>query len=235
MEFKLIKLDLRGLGYQMNLDFSSVLPSFPFILEGVKVTLEIALYAGILGFVLGIILSLFKISNNKILGFLADAYTSIFRGTPLVLQLMIIYFGSPQVLGYQIEPFTAAVVSFALNSTAYISEIIRGGILAVDKGQSEAAMALGVPYRPMMLNIILPQALKNILPSLMNEFISLTKESAIVTTIGVMDIMRRAYQVGADKFRFIEPLLLAGVIYYIMVMILTLIGKAVERSMRKSD
>jgi arginine/lysine/histidine transport system permease protein len=219
----------------MNLDFSSVLPSFPFILEGVKVTLEIAFLAGLLGFVMGIILSLFKISNIKILGFLADAYTSIFRGTPLVLQLMIIYFGSPQVLGYQIEPFTAAVVSFALNSTAYISEIIRGGILAVDKGQSEAAMALGVPYRPMMLNIVLPQALKNILPSLMNEFISLTKESAIVTTIGVMDIMRRAYQVGADKFRFIEPLLLAGVIYYVMVMILTLIGKAVERSMRKSD
>ena len=183
----------------------------------------------------GIILSLFKISNIKILGFLADAYTSIFRGTPLVLQLMIIYFGSPQVLGYQIEPFTAAIVSFGLNSTAYISEIIRGGILAVDKGQSEAAMALGVPYRPMMLNIVMPQALKNILPSLMNEFISLTKESAIVTTIGVMDIMRRAYQVGADTFRFIEPLLLAGLIYYVLVMILTLIGKAVERRLRVSD
>ena len=109
---------------------------------------------------------------------------------------MIIYFGSPQVLGYQIEPITAAILSFGLNSTAYISEIIRGGIQAVDKGQSEAAMALGVPYRPMMLNIVFPQALKNILPSLMNEFITLTKESAIVTTIGVMDIMRRAYQVG---------------------------------------
>ena len=183
----------------------------------------------------GIILSLFKISKIKLLGWLADAYTSIFRGTPLVLQLMIIYFGSPQVLGYQIEPFTAAIISFGLNSTAYISEIIRGGILAIDKGQSEAAMALGVPYRPMMINIILPQALKNILPSLMNEFITLTKESAIVTTIGVMDIMRRAYQVGADKFRFIEPLLLAGMIYYVMVMILTLIGKAVERSLRKGD
>ena len=87
----------------------------------------------------------------------------------------------------------------------------------------------------MMINIILPQALKNILPSLMNEFITLTKESAIVTTIGVMDIMRRAYQVGADKFRFIEPLLLAGIIYYVMVMVLTLIGKAVERSLRKGD
>lgn len=219
----------------MNLDFTTVIPSFPYILKGIWVTIQIALFAGVLGFIFGIILSLFKISNIKILGWLADAYTSIFRGTPLVLQLMIIYFGSPQVLGYQIEPYMAAILSFALNSTAYISEIIRGGILAVDKGQSEAAMALGVPYRPMMVNIVLPQALKNILPALMNEFITLTKESAIVTTIGVMDIMRRAYQVGADKFRFIEPLLLAGIIYYVMVMGLTLIGKAVERSMRKSD
>lgn len=219
----------------MNLDFSAVLPSFPYILKGIWVTLQIALFAGIFGFVFGIILSLFKISHIKILNWFADLYTSIFRGTPLVLQLMIIYFGSPQVLGYQIEPINAAVLSFGLNSTAYISEIIRGGIQGVDKGQSEAAMALGVPYRPMMLNIVFPQALKNILPSLMNEFITLTKESAIVTTIGVMDIMRRAYQVGSDQFRFIEPLILAGIIYYVLVMLLTLLGKAVERRMRKSD
>lgn len=219
----------------MNLDFSSIMPSFPYILQGIWATLQIAFFAGILGFIFGIILSLFKISKIKMLGWFADVYTSIFRGTPLVLQLMIIYFGSPQVIGYQIEPYMAAILSFALNSTAYISEIIRGGILAVDKGQSEAAMALGVPYRPMMLNIVLPQALKNILPALMNEFITLSKESAIVTTIGVMDIMRRAYQVGAEKYRFIEPLLLAGIIYYVMVMGLTLLGKAVERSMRKSD
>jgi His/Glu/Gln/Arg/opine family amino acid ABC transporter permease subunit len=219
----------------MNLDFSAVLPSFPYILKGIWVTLQIALFAGIFGFVFGIILSLFKISHIKILNWFADLYTSIFRGTPLVLQLMIIYFGSPQVLGYQIEPINAAVLSFGLNSTAYISEIIRGGIQGVDKGQSEAAMALGVPYRPMMLNIVFPQALKNILPSLMNEFITVTKESAIVTTIGVMDVMRRAYQVGSDQFRFIEPLILAGIIYYILVMLLTLLGKAVERRMRKSD
>ena len=226
---------MRGWVFKMNLDFSSVLPSFPYILKGVWVTLQIAFFAGIFGFVFGIILSLFKISNIKILNWIADLYTSIFRGTPLVLQLMIIYFGSPQVLGYQIEPINAAVLSFGLNSTAYISEIIRGGIQGVDKGQSEAAMALGVPYRPMMLNIVFPQALKNILPSLMNEFITLTKESAIVTTIGVMDIMRRAYQVGSDQFRFIEPLILAGIIYYVLVMLLTLLGKAVERRMRKSD
>ena len=226
---------MRGWVFKMNLDFTAVLPSFPYILKGVWVTLQIAFFAGIFGFVFGIILSLLKISNIKILNWLADLYTSIFRGTPLVLQLMIIYFGSPQVLGYQIEPINAAVLSFGLNSTAYISEIIRGGIQGVDKGQSEAAMALGVPYRPMMLNIVFPQALKNILPSLMNEFITLTKESAIVTTIGVMDIMRRAYQVGSDQFRFIEPLILAGIIYYVLVMLLTLLGKAVERRMRKSD
>ncbi|WP_316570036.1 amino acid ABC transporter permease [Neobacillus sp. YIM B06451] len=219
----------------MELDFGQIVPSIPYILEGILVTLRIVLIAGILGFAFGIVLSLFKISSIKPLGWLADAYTSVFRGTPLVLQLMIIYFGSPQILGFQIEPYTAAIVSFALNSAAYISEIIRAGILAVDKGQREAALALGVPYRQMMWDIILPQALKNILPALMNEFITLTKESAIVTTIGVMDIMRRSYQVGAQHYSYFEPLIVAGLIYYLMVIILTFLGKLVERRMRRGD
>ncbi|XJZ26149.1 amino acid ABC transporter permease [Bacillota bacterium Lsc_1132] len=219
----------------MNLDFAPFIPSMPYILKGILVTLKIVILAGVLGFILGIILSLFKISTFKFLGWIADVYTSIFRGTPLVLQLMLIYYGSPQLVGYQIEPYTAAILSFALNSGAYISEIIRAGILAVDKGQREASMALGIPYGKMMWDIILPQALKNILPALMNEFISLTKESAIVTTIGVMDIMRRSYQVGAENYSFFEPLLIAGLIYYLMVVTLTFLGKAVERRMRRSD
>ncbi|MFJ7725444.1 MULTISPECIES: amino acid ABC transporter permease [Bacillaceae] len=219
----------------MNLDFAPFIPSMPYILKGILVTLQIVIIAGVLGFVLGTILSLFKISKIKILNWFANVYTSIFRGTPLILQLMLIYYGSPQVLGYQIEPYTAAILSFGLNSGAYISEIIRAGILAVDKGQQEAAMALGVPYGKMMWDIILPQALKNILPALMNEFISLTKESAIVTSIGVMDIMRRSYQVGADNYSFFEPLLIAGFIYYLMVITLTFLGKALEGRMRRSD
>ncbi|WP_251551295.1 amino acid ABC transporter permease [Neobacillus muris] len=219
----------------MNLDFTQFIPSLPYILKGVIVTLKIVILAGVLGFIFGIILSLFKISSIKVLGWFADLYTSIFRGTPLVLQLMLIYFGSPQIFGFQIEPYTAAVLSFSLNSGAYISEIIRAGILAVDKGQQEAAMALGVPYGKMMWDIILPQALKNILPALLNEFISLTKESAIVTTIGVMDIMRRSYQVGAEYYSYFEPLLIAGLIYYLMVITLTFLGKAVEGRMRRSD
>jgi arginine/lysine/histidine transport system permease protein len=230
-----MRLRKRGMRQIMNLDFAQFIPSMPYILKGIGVTLQIVLLAGLLGFALGIILALFKISSLKYLGWLADAYASIFRGTPLVLQLMLIYYGSPQIIGFQIEPYAAAVLSFGLNSAAYISEIIRAGILAVDKGQREASMALGIPYKRMMWDIILPQALKNILPALMNEFITLTKESAIVTTIGVMDIMRRSYQVGAQKYSFFEPLLIAGLIYYVMVITLTIIGKAVERRMRRSD
>ena len=216
----------------MNLDFTDIIPSMPYILEGVYTTLQIAALAALFGFLLGTIIALCKITTIKPLIWLADFYTSIFRGTPLVLQLMIIYFASPQLFGYQIEGYWAAVLAFSLNSAAYISEIIRGGILAVDKGQREAAMALGVPYSSMMANIILPQAYKNILPALMNEFITLTKESAIVTTIGVMDIMRRAYQVGGQTFQYLEPLLFAGLIYYVLVMILTLIGKMLEKRLQ---
>ncbi|CAM3990086.1 amino acid ABC transporter permease [Mesobacillus thioparans] len=219
----------------MDLDFTAILPSLPYILKGIGVTLKIVLVAGLLGFAFGIILAIFKISKYKALHWFADVYTSIFRGTPLILQLMIIYYGAPQIIGFEISSYTAAVVSFSLNSAAYISEIIRAGILAVDKGQKEAAMALGVPGNRMMRDIILPQALKNILPALMNEFITLTKESAIVTVIAANDIMRRAYIVGGDQYRFFEPLIFAGLIYYFMVISLTFIGKLVERRMRQSD
>ncbi|MBP1948493.1 amino acid ABC transporter permease [Virgibacillus litoralis] len=219
----------------MNLDFTQIVPYIPFILEGIWVTLKFVSMSIIAGFILGILLALCKITKVPFLKRLADVYTSIFRGTPLILQLMIIYFAVPQLTGYDIPEFLTAVLAFGLNSAAYVSEIIRAGILAVDKGQTEAAEALGVPYKPMMLNIILPQAIKNILPALMNEFITLTKESAIVSTIGYLDLMRRAQIVGADIYRNFEPLLLAGFIYWVMVYVMTQIGKVVERKLRYSD
>lgn len=219
----------------MNLDFSQIVPYIPFMLEGIWVTLKFVSISILIGFIIGTILSIFKITNIKWLKWFADAYTSIFRGTPLILQLMIAYFAVPQLTGYDISPLLAAVLAFGLNSSAYVSEIIRAGIMAVDKGQTEAAEALGVPYRSMMLNIILPQAFKNILPALMNEFITLTKESAIVSVIGYLDLMRRAQIVGADIYRNFEPLLFVGLIYWVMVYVLTQIGKLVERRMRQSD
>ncbi len=212
-----------------------MVPYIPFILEGIWVTLKFVIVAIILGSILGTILALFKIGSIKPLRWFADAYTSIFRGTPLILQLMIIYYSIPQLTGYDIFPFLSAILAFGLNSSAYISEIIRAGIQAVDKGQMEAAQALGIPYRAMMKDIILPQALKNILPALMNEFITLTKESAIVSTIGYLDLMRRAQVVGSDLFRNFEPLLFVGLIYWCLVMGLTVIGRMFERRLKQSD
>ncbi|WP_226679913.1 amino acid ABC transporter permease [Sutcliffiella horikoshii] len=206
-----------------------------YILAGVKVTLQVVSLAGILGFIIGTLLALCKIGRIKLLRIFADIYTSIFRGTPLVLQLMLIFFGLPQAIGITLEPVTAAILAFGLNSGAYISEVIRAGIMAVDKGQREAAMALGVPYRQMMKDIILPQALKNILPALMNEYITLTKESAIVTVIGVMDVMRRSFMTASNTYAYLEAFMFAGLIYYVLVMILTLIGKLIERRMRRYD
>ncbi|OZS77520.1 arginine ABC transporter permease [Tetzosporium hominis] len=219
----------------MNLDFSQIVPYIPFMLKGIWVTLQLVFVALILGFVLGTLIAIVKIMNNKVLRFLADAYTSVFRGTPLILQLMIIYFAVPQLTGYDIPTFLAGVLAFGLNSAAYISEIIRAGIQAVDKGQMEAAMALGIPYKPAMKDLILPQAMKNILPALMNEFITLTKESAIVSTISYMDLMRRAQVVGSDIYRNFEPLLFVGLIYYLLVMGLTVIGRKIEKRLRQGD
>ncbi|WP_268254710.1 amino acid ABC transporter permease [Bacillus pumilus] len=217
------------------MDFKDVIPQMPFILEGLKVTLSIVVVSLFLGFILGILLTLCKISVFKPLIWLADFYTSIFRGTPLVLQLLIIYFGLPQLLGFQIDQYWAAVAAFSLNSAAYVSEIIRAGINAIDKGQKEAAVALGIPYAKMMKDLLLPQAFKNISPALVNETITLTKESAIVTVIGLGDVMRRAYQAGAVTYNYLEPLIFAGLTYYVIVLVLTFVGKSVERKLKSND
>lgn len=216
-------------------DFTAVVPSIPYILKGIGITVQIVLGATAIGLILGILLALCKIGKITVLRLIADFYTSIFRGTPLVLQLLIIFYAFPQMFGINIEPMPAAIIAFGLNSGAYISEIIRGGINAVDKGQMEASLALGIPYSKMMKDIILPQAMKNILPALMNEFITLNKESAIVTVIGALDIMRRAYIVAGDTYRYLESLMIAGVIYYIMTLILTFLGKMLEKRMSRSD
>lgn len=219
----------------MNLDFSQIVPSMPFILKGILVTLQFTLLSALVGFALGTMLSLLKISAIKPLRWLAEFYTSIFRGTPLILQLALIYFATPQIIGYQISAIEAGVITFSLNSAAYSSETIRAGIMAVDKGQREASMSLGVSYRLMMLDIILPQAFKNILPALVNESIALLKDSALVSTIGALDLMRRGMVVAAEKYLYFEPLIVVGVIYYIMVMGLTQGAQVLERRLRRSD
>ncbi|NJO42125.1 MAG: amino acid ABC transporter permease [Cyanobacteria bacterium CRU_2_1] len=219
----------------MNLDFGKIVPNIPFILGGIWTTLAFTLVSALFGFTWGTILSILKISNIKPLKGFANVYTSIFRGTPLLVQLILIYFATPQLIGYPIPPFQAGVITFSLNSAAYSSETIRGGILAVDKGQREAAMTMGVPYALMMMDIILPQAFKNILPALVNESIALLKDSSLVSVVGATDLLRRGQIVAAEKFIYFEPLIFVGLIYYIMIVSFTWLAERFERRMRKSD
>lgn len=219
----------------MNLDFSRIFEDIPFILNGVPLTLLFTLLSVFFGLIWATILALFKISGIKPAYWFSVVYTSIFRGTPLLLQLSLVYFATPQLTGYNITPLQAGVLTFTLNSGAYMSETIRGGIQAVDKGQREAAMTLGIPYWLMMWDVIMPQALKTILPALVNETIALLKDSSLVSTVGVVEILRSAQIVGSNKYIYFEPLLFAGLIYYILVMALTFAASILERRLRKSE
>ncbi|HCP14206.1 MAG TPA: arginine ABC transporter permease [Peptococcaceae bacterium] len=219
----------------MDLDFGRIVPYLPLLKNGILMTLKFTLWSTILGFAWGVLLSLIKVSPLKPLAWFGKAYTSFFRGTPLLVQLMLIYFATPQLTGFNITSLQAGVLAFGLNSAAYISESIRGGILSVDKGQREAAMALGVPKFWIMKDIIFPQAIKNILPSLVNESISLLKDSSMVAIIGVGDTLRWAQQLQAKTFRAFEAFIMAALVYYVLVMALTSIGNYLERRARVSD
>jgi His/Glu/Gln/Arg/opine family amino acid ABC transporter permease subunit len=216
----------------MTLHFDSIIPSLPFILAGMGVTLKFTVVSLLCGLPLGIALALAKISPRAFLKSFAVAYTSIFRGTPLLVQLSIFYFAVPQLTGYAITAFEAGVLTFALNSGAYSSEIIRAGIQAIDRGQWEAAQVLGLSYYQTLRAIILPQATRNILPALVNELVDLLKESALVSIIGEADLLRRAQIVAAEKYLFFEPLLIAAIGYYVMVMGVSTLAKVLERKMQ---
>ena len=207
-------------------------PQILFIIEGVFITLKYSILSVFIGLFIGCFLAFCKVSNKFLLKLFADIYTSIFRGTPLIIQLMIIYFALPQLFEINLSMFAAGIIAFSLNSGAYTSEVIRAGIQAVDKGQFEAAKALGVPYYAMMKDIILPQAIKKILPSLVNELVNIVKESAIISLIGEMDLMRRAQMISTETYNYFEPMMVAACTYYILVMILSRLAILIDRKMR---
>lgn len=202
--------------------------------QGMLVTLQYALISVFFGLIIGTILSLFRLSSSKILKAFAICYLSVFRGTPLLLQLFIMYFAMPSLLNIEISAFTAGIIAFSMNSGAYVSENIRAGIESVDKGQFEAAKSLGISYKLMMQHIIMPQAIRNILPSLVNESINMVKESSIISVIGEADIMRRANIVSAEQYTYFEPLLVAALCYYILVTILSLLAKLLEKRLKQN-
>jgi polar amino acid transport system permease protein len=210
-------------------DLVAFWPHFGFIIAGVLVTLQYSITAVFFGMIIGTLIALCKVSNNWFLRAFAISYTSVFRGTPLLVQLSIIYFMLPSITGLTLSVFVSGVIAFSLNSGAYVSEIIKAGINIVDKGQNEAAKALGIPPYLRMKDIILPQAIRHILPSLVNELINLIKESALISVIGGMDLMRRAQEVAAQTYDYFTPMLTAAVAYYVMVMIISTIAKILEK------
>lgn len=219
----------------MQLDFSIIAGYLPMFGEGLLVTLKVTVCALLLGLLLSVPLSLCKISNVRPLQLFAAFYTSVFRGVPILVQVFMMYFGIPIATGLKFTAFQAGTIVFAMNSAAYISESMRGGIMAIDRGQYEASMALGVRYPAMMKDIILPQAIKSVLPSLVNEFIGLLKNTTLIASIGLVDILRVGQLIQAATYRAFEPFFVISVFYYILVMGLSFLGKLLERRVNKSD
>ena len=205
--------------------------------KGLGVTLEIALFAAILGMVIGTVVALMRLSQKRngkktIWARIAGIYVDVIRGTPSVLQLLIMWF---IVMKNSQNGVLVASLSFGINSGAYVSEIVRAGILAVDKGQTEAGRSLGLSKAQTMIYIVIPQAIKNVLPPIGNEFIVLLKETAIVGYVSLTDLTRAANQITSRTYEAFMPLIGAAVIYFTVIKILTILLDKLERRLRKSD
>jgi polar amino acid transport system permease protein len=198
-----------------------------FVGQGLALTLKLLISGLLIGLLLGIILSVLQ--YNKISNFIITRYISLLRGTPLMLQLSLIYFTTPTIIGIKLDVLTAGIIAFGVNSSAYISEILRAGIESIPKGQFEAAKTLEIPQCQMWKDIILPQVIRNIFPSLINEIIALLKETSLIGTISGVDIMRLAQILGAEQFTYFAPLCIAAAYYYMLVLVIEYVGKYMEK------
>lgn len=227
------------------MDFSFLSDYSQFFIDGTKITIGISICTLILGFLVGVIVCMARISRNKIFSILGSIYIEFLRGTPLLVQIYIIYFGFPTIgikfpdVGPIPSEYISAIVALSINSSAYIAEILRSGIQSVDNGQMEASRSLGFDYSTSMRLVIIPQALKNVLPALANEFIVLVKESSIVSVIGIQDLMYSADIVKGNTYLAFEPLLVAAMIYFVLTFTLSkLVGlfelKLENKSVRES-
>ena len=206
-------------------------------IKGLGVTLEIALFAAIIGLLIGTVVALMRLSTKRdgkktIWARIAGVYIDVIRGTPSVLQLLIMWF---VIMKNCHNGILVAVLSFGINSGAYVSEIVRAGILAVDKGQTEAGRSLGLSKAQTMIYIVIPQAIKNVLPPIGKEFIVLLKETAIVGYVSLTDLTRAANQITSRTYEAFMPLIGAAVIYFTIIKILTILLERLERRLRKSD
>ncbi|WP_288844252.1 amino acid ABC transporter permease, partial [uncultured Megasphaera sp.] len=212
-----------------SFDFELIWNSLPLLITGAGVTIEITAISVGIGFILGLIVSICRLSQLKIIKGIAICYVNILRGTPLLVQIFLIYFALPMIIGQRINPFVAAVAACSINSGAYVSEIFRAGIQAVDKGQMEAGRSLGLSWMQTMWYIILPQAFRKVIPPLGNEFISMTKETSLVSVIGFEELTRKGQLIIAKTYGSFEIWLTVAAIYLIMTLSIAQLVSYLER------
>lgn len=217
---------------------------FSFFMKGAGITVFLSFFTVVLGAVFGTGFALMKLSKNIILKGISSVFIEIVRGTPLFVQLFILYYGLPLIginipeitaFGMNFTDFIAGILALTINSTAYVAEVIRGGIESIEKGQMEAARSLGFSHNMSMKYIVIPQAVKNILPALGNEFITVIKESSIVSIIGIHEIMFNAQVVSGTTFEPISPYIFAAAMYFVLTFSLSKLLGRFERKMRISD
>ena len=211
------------------MDFELIQRALPILLMGAGVTIEITAFSVAIGFFIGLFVGIARIAQFKILQIMAAVYADCIRGTPLLVQIFLIYFALPMAIGQRVEPFIAAVAACGINSGAYVSEIFRAGIQAIDVGQMEAGRSLGLTWWQTMRFIILPQAFKNILPPLGNEFIAMLKDSSLVSVIGFEELTRRGQLIIAQTYGSFEIWMTVAVLYLIMTMAISRIVAFLEK------
>lgn len=210
------------------------------VLEGLQNTILIAVMGLIIGILIGTIIAVCRVIPQyktlpKILNAICTFYVGLFRGTPMVVQLLVSYYVLLPLMGIRMTGVQVAIMVFGLNSGAYISEIMRSGINSVDIGQMEGGRSVGLSFPTTMLRIIIPQAIKNILPTLGNEFIALIKETSVVSFVGAADLYVAFSYIGSNSYEFMVPYLVMALIYIVLVLLISLGIKVMERSLRKSD
>ena len=210
------------------------------VIEGLQNTLMIAIVGLIVGILIGTLIATVRVLPKykrlpRILNGICSFYVALFRGTPMVVQLLVFYYVLLPIMGIRTSGEVVAMAVFGLNSGAYISEIMRSGIQSVDAGQLEAGRAVGLSFSVSMVKIVIPQAVKNILPTLGNEFISLIKETSIVSVVGAADLYVAFSYIGSNSYEFMVPYLVMALIYIVLVLIISLLVKLLERSLKKSD
>jgi len=210
------------------------------VLEGLQNTVMIAVTGLIVGIIIGTLIAAVRVMPKykklpRVLNSICGFYVAMFRGTPMVVQLLVFYYVLFPLLGWKFTGLQVAMLVFGLNSGAYISEIMRGGIQSVDPGQMEAGRAVGLSYWTTMIKIVIPQAVKNILPTMGNEFITLIKETSVVSFVGAADLYVAFNYIGSNSYEFMVPYLVMALIYIVLVLVISLLIKLMERSLKKSD